>query len=128
MIFGPRIELKTPEELQLMHRAGQLTRQVLSAARSAAAAGATTPEADAAADASNIKGYQGFPAVVCTSVNEEIVHGIPGPRVLRTGDLVSIVGGAIVEGFHGDSALTMIVGGEEAGSAADRELSAATEQ
>ena len=136
MIFGPRIELKTPEELQLMHRAGQLTRQVLSAARSAAVAGATTAEVDAAAEAvivgagaqSNFKGYQGFPAVVCISVNEEIVHGIPGPRVLRTGDLVSIDGGAIVEGFHGDSALTMIVGGEDAGSAADRELSAATEQ
>ena len=136
MIFGPRIELKTPEELQLMHRAGQLTRQVLSAARSDAVAGATTAEVDAAAEAvivgagaqSNFKGYQGFPAVVCISVNEEIVHGIPGPRVLRTGDLVSIDGGAIVEGFHGDSALTMIVGGEDAGSAADRELSSATEQ
>src|SRR5690625_280886 len=89
MIFGPRIELKTPEELQLMHRAGQLTHQVLSAARSAAVAGATTAEVDAAAEAvivaagaqSNFKGYQGFPAVVCISVNEEIVHGIPGPRV-----------------------------------------------
>src|SRR5699024_9475232 len=111
MIFGPRIELKTPEELQLMHRAGQLTRQVLSAARSAAVAGATTAEVDAAADAvivgagaqSNFQGYQGFPAVGCTSVNEGIVHGVPGPRVLRSGDLVSIGGGAIVEGFHGGS-------------------------
>src|SRR5699024_5646868 len=117
MIFGPRIELKTPEELQLMHRAGQLTRQVLSAARSAAVAAAAEAVIVAAGAQSNFKGYQGFPAVVCISVNEEIVHGIPGPRVLRTGDLVSIDGGAIVEGFHGDSALTMIVGGEEAGSA-----------
>src|SRR5699024_12564349 len=82
----------------------------------------------AAGAQSNFKGYQGFPAVVCISVNEEIVHGIPGPRVLRTGDLVSIDGGAIVEGFHGDSALTMVGGGEDAGSAADRELCAATEQ
>src|SRR5699024_8936165 len=130
------IELKTPEELQLMHRAGQLTRQVLSAARSAAVAGATTAEVDAAAEAvivaagaqSNFKGYQGFPAVVCISVNEEIVHGIPGPRAPRSRDLVSIDGGARVEWFHGDSALPMIVGGAEAGSAADRELSAATEQ
>ena len=135
MIFGPRIELKTPAELELMHRAGQLTRNVLSAARSAAVPGATTAEVDAAAEAvidaagarSNFKGYQGFPAVVCISVNEEIVHGIPGARVLEAGDLVSIDGGAIVEGFHGDSALTMIVGGDDAGTAADRELSSATE-
>src|SRR5690625_2954216 len=109
MLFGPRIELKTPEELQLMHRAGQLTHQVLSAARSAAVAAATTAEVDAAAEAvivaagaqSNFKGYQGFPAVVCISVNEEIVHGIPGPRVLRTGDLVSIDGGARSEERRG---------------------------
>ncbi|WP_210604982.1 type I methionyl aminopeptidase [Brevibacterium oceani] len=135
MIFGPRIELKSPAELQLMDRAGQLTRRVLSAARSAAVPGATTAEVDAAAEAvidaagarSNFKGYQGFPAVVCISVNEEIVHGIPGSKVLRTGDLVSIDGGAIVEGFHGDSAFTMIVGGDEAGTTADRDLSAATE-
>ncbi len=118
-----------------MDRAGQLTRRVLSAARSAAVPGATTAEVDAAAEAvidaagarSNFKGYQGFPAVVCISVNEEIVHGIPGSKVLRTGDLVSIDGGAIVEGFHGDSAFTMIVGGDEAGTTADRDLSAATE-
>ncbi|WP_166970675.1 type I methionyl aminopeptidase [Brevibacterium atlanticum] len=135
MIFGPRIELKSPAELQRMHRAGQLTREVLSAARSAAVPGATTAEVDAAAEAvidaagarSNFKGYQGFPAVVCISVNEEIVHGIPGSKVLQSGDLVSIDGGAIVEGFHGDSALTMIVGGDEAGTTADRDLSAATE-
>ncbi|MGO3179794.1 MAG: M24 family metallopeptidase, partial [Brevibacterium linens] len=135
MIFGPRIELKTPAELELMHRAGQLTRQVLSAARSAAVPGATTAEVDAAAEAvidfagarSNFKGYQGFPAVVCISVNEEIVHGIPGSRVLHAGDIVSIDGGAVVDGFHGDCALTMIVGGDEAGAAADRELSSATE-
>jgi methionyl aminopeptidase len=135
MIFGPRIELKTPAELKLMQRAGHLTSRVLAAARSAAVPGATTAEVDAAAEAvidaagarSNFKGYQGFPAVVCISVNEEIVHGIPGSRVLEAGDLVSIDGGAIVEGFHGDSALTIIVGGEDAGTAADRDLSAATE-
>src|SRR5699024_8365356 len=115
MIFGPRIELKTPEELQLMHRAGQLTHQVLSAARSAAGAGATTAVPAAAAEAvlvaagaqPHFKGYQRFPAVVCISVNEEIVHGLPGPRVLRTGDLGSRDGGAIVDGVHGDSALRM---------------------
>lgn len=135
MIFGPRIELKSPAQLQSMHRAGEITRAVLAAASAAAVPGATTAEVDAAAEAvitaagaqSNFKGYQGFPAVVCISVNEEIVHGIPGRRTLESGDLVSIDGGAIVEGFHGDSALTTIVGGEDAGSAADIALSRATE-
>lgn len=135
MIFGPRIELKTPAELATMRRAGLVTRAALDAARDAAVPGVTTAEVDAAAEAailaagatSNFKGYQGFPAVLCISVNDEIVHGIPGDRVLAAGDLVSIDGGAIVEGFHGDSAFTMIVGGDEAGTEADRALSAATE-
>ncbi|WP_453985788.1 type I methionyl aminopeptidase [Brevibacterium casei] len=135
MIFGPRIELKTPAELETMRRAGLVTRAALDAARDAAVPGVTTAEVDAAAEAailaagatSNFKGYQGFPAVLCISVNDEIVHGIPGDRVLAAGDLVSIDGGAIVEGFHGDSAFTMIVGGDEAGTEADRALSAATE-
>lgn len=136
MIFGPRIELKLPEQLVTMRRAGLLTSAVLKAAREAAVPGATTAEVDAAAEAviteagarSNFKGYQGFPAVVCISVNEEIVHGIPGDKVLKAGDLVSIDGGAIVDGFHGDSAFTMIVGGDSAGSSADIALSRATEK
>lgn len=136
MIFGPRIELKSPAQLQSMREAGAVTRAALDAARAAAVPGATTAEVDAAAEAviaeagatSNFKGYQGFPAVLCISVNEEIVHGIPGQRVLEPGDLVSIDGGAIVDGFHGDSAFTMIVGGDDAGTAADRALSAATER
>lgn len=135
MIFGPRIELKSPAQLQSMRRAGEITRAVLAAASAAAVPGATTAEVDSAAEAvitatgaqSNFKGYHGFPAVVCISVNEEIVHGIPGQQVLESGDLVSIDGGAIVEGFHGDSALTTMVGGEDAGSAADIALSRATE-
>ena len=136
MIFGPRIELKSPAQLKSMRAAGAVTRAALDAARAAAVPGATTAEVDAAAEAviaeagatSNFKGYQGFPAVLCISVNEEIVHGIPGQRVLEPGDLVSIDGGAIVDGFHGDSAFTMIVGGDAAGTAADRALSAATER
>ncbi|MDN5636424.1 MAG: M24 family metallopeptidase, partial [Brevibacterium sp.] len=136
MIFGPRIELKSPQQLAAMRQAGLLTGQVLKAAREAAVPGATTAEVDAAAEAviieagarSNFKGYQGFPAVVCISVNEEIVHGIPGDRVLESGDLVSIDGGAIGDGFHGDSAFTMIVGGDAAGSKADVALSQATEK
>lgn len=136
MIFGPRIELKSPAQLKSMRAAGAVTRAALDAARAAAVPGATTAEVDAAAEAviaeagatSNFKGYQGFPAVLCISVNEEIVHGIPGQRVLEPGDLVSIDGGAIVDGFHGDSAFTMIVGGDAAGTAVDRALSAATER
>ena len=136
MIFGPRIELKSPEQLVTMRRAGLLTHAVLKAARKAAVPGATTAEVNAAAEAviteagaqSNFKGYQGFPAVVCISVNEEIVHGIPGERILESGDLVSIDGGAIIDGFHGDSAFTMIVGGDAAGSKADIALSQATEK
>lgn len=136
MMFGPRIELKTPAQMAIMRRAGLLTSQVLGAARTAAVPGATTAEVDAAAEAvivdagaqSNFKGYQGFPSVVCISVNDEIVHGIPGDRVLEAGDLISIDGGAIVDGFHGDSAFTMIVGGDEAGSSADIALSGSTEK
>ena len=117
MIFGPRIELKSPAELELMHRAGQLTRQVLSAARSAAVPGATTAEVDAAAEAvidsagarSNFKGYQGFPAVVCISVNEEIVHGIPGPRPLAPGDVVKLDVTLELDGYMADSAVTVLV-------------------
>ena len=59
---------------------------------------------------SNFLGYHGFPATICTSVNEEVVHGIPGDRVLQDGDIISIDGGAIVDGWHSDSARTVIVG------------------
>jgi methionyl aminopeptidase len=58
----------------------------------------------------SFKGYRGFPASICTSLNEEVVHGIPGPRVLREGDLLSLDVGAIVEGYHGDSAVSLFVG------------------
>lgn len=135
MIFGPRIELKTPGQMATMRRAGLLTSEVLKAARAAALPGVTTAEVSAAAEAviteagarSNFKGYQGFPSVVCISVNEEIVHGIPGDRLLEAGDLVSIDGGAVVDGYHGDSALTMVVGGQEAACEADVALTRATE-
>lgn len=135
MIFGRGIELKSPAQMRIMRRAGLVTRAALDAARAAAVPGATTAEVDAAAEAaiaeagarSNFKNYQGFPAVLCVSVNEEIVHGIPGDRVLAVGDVVSIDGGAIVEGYHGDSAFTMIVGGDRAGDPGDLALSQATE-
>jgi methionyl aminopeptidase len=73
----------------------------------------------------SFKGYQGFPASVCLSVNEEVVHGIPGSRVVRPGDLVSVDCGAIVDGWHGDAAISVVV---DPVDEADSALVAATEQ
>ena len=90
----------------------------------AAIPGATTADLDAAAREvlerrqarSNFLGYHGFPAVACVSPNEVIVHGIPGPRVLEAGDIVSIDCGAIIEGWHADAAITVPVGEVDAES------------
>lgn len=115
---GERIEIKTPEQLQLMRRAGLVVADALDAVREALREGVTTAELDAvaagviaAAGASpSFLGYHGYPATICVSVNDEIVHGIPGPRVLAEGDVVSVDCGAIVEGWHGDAAFTAGVG------------------
>ena len=118
------LEIKSPDELRVMRRAGLVVAHALSEMAAAAVAGTTTAELDVVARevlaregaTSNFLNYDvGFgippyPAVVCISVNEEIVHGIPGDRVLADGDLVSIDFGAIVDGFHGDSAITVAVG------------------
>ncbi|PKQ26670.1 MAG: type I methionyl aminopeptidase [Actinobacteria bacterium HGW-Actinobacteria-4] len=112
------IEFKTPAQMAIMAKAGVIVERALAAARAAAVAGATTADLDAAAaqviaDAgatSNFYGYHGFPATSCVSVNEEVVHGIPGARVLADGDVVSVDCGAIVDGWHGDSAVSFIVG------------------
>jgi len=127
-----RIEYKTREQMRAMARAGVVVEQALAAARAAAVVGATTAQVDAAAAAvlaregatSNFLGYHGYPATTCISVNEEIVHGIPGDRVIAEGDVVSIDGGAVVDGWHGDSALTFIAGTPL--SAADVDLVEAT--
>ncbi len=92
--------------------------------------GMTTKELDALAEAHirdgggtpSFLGYHGFTGTLCTSVNEEVVHGIPGGRVLEEGDLLSIDCGAIIEGWHGDAAISIIVGGREAGRPEDLEL------
>lgn len=123
-MFGRRkIEYKTDEQLRGMLRAGLVTSRALDAAVEAAVPGVTTAAVDAAfrevlqheGATSNFLGYYGYPATVCVSVNEEVVHGIPGERVLEDGDILSIDGGAIVAGWHGDSARTVILGraGEE---------------
>jgi methionyl aminopeptidase len=72
-------------------------------------------------------GYHGFTGSLCTSVNDEVVHGIPGPRVLEEGDLLSVDCGAIVEGWHGDAAISLVVGGRDAGRPEDLALIDATE-
>lgn len=113
------IQVKTPAEIAVMREAGLVTAAALRAAAGAVQAGISTAELDAIAEREiraagavpSFKGYHGFPATICASVNEQIVHGIPSPQqVLRSGDLISIDCGAIVGGWHGDSALTVRVG------------------
>ncbi len=117
-LFGRGIELKTPEQIGLMRRAGLLVGETLELLRGSVRAGISTRELDAIAE-DNIRsaggvpsflGYHGFTGSICASVNDEVVHGIPGDRVLVEGDLVSIDCGAILEGWHGDSAITVAVG------------------
>lgn len=131
----PRIETKTPEQLVAMRRAGRVVADTLSLARDSAVAGTSTGALDALAEEAirgagatpSFLGYHGFTGSLCISVNDEVVHGIPGGRVLVDGDLVSIDCGAIVEGWHGDAALTLVVGGRDRGSAADLALMDDTE-
>ncbi len=116
--FGRGVEIKTPDQIALMRDAGLVVGRTLELLREAVSAGVTTAELDALAhDAireqgatSNFLGYHDFPGVICTSVNDEVVHGIPGRRILRDGDVISIDCGAIVEGWHGDAAITVPVG------------------
>ncbi len=113
------IQIKTPEQIALMRKAGLVVAGTLAVVAAQARPGVSTGELDALA-ASHIRaagatpsflGYLGYPATICTSVNEEIVHGIPSrQRVLRDGDIISIDCGAIVDGWHGDAALTVGVG------------------
>jgi methionyl aminopeptidase len=112
-------EIKTPAQLALMREAGLVVAAALSATAEAVEPGISTAELDAIAervirDAGAIpsfKGYQGFPATICASVNDEVVHGIPRPDVrVAAGDLISIDCGAIVGGWHGDAAVTAFVG------------------
>jgi methionyl aminopeptidase len=109
---------KTPEQIAVMRRAGRVVAEMHEACALAAKPGATTGDLDAAAREvldrrgarSNFLNYHGFPAVACISPNEVIVHGIPGSRVIDDGDIVSIDCGAIIEGWHGDAAITIPVG------------------
>lgn len=120
MLRDRGIELKSPGEVEAMRAAGLLVGQTLSALREAVRPGVTTAELDALAESTirgaggtpSFKGYSEppFPATICASVNDEVVHGIPGSRVLADGDVISIDCGAIVDGWHGDAAITVPVG------------------
>lgn len=118
-MFGrEKIEHKSREQILLMRRAGLVVADALDAVRARIAPGMTTADLDAVAEEVILRagatpsflGYHGYPASLCVSVNEEIVHGIPGPRVLQAGDVVSVDCGAIVDGWHGDSAVTVVLG------------------
>lgn len=112
------VEIKTPQQIELMREAGLVVGETLSLLSSAVQPGVTTRELDSLAEdhirsrgaTPNFLGYHGFPATICTSVNDEVVHGIPGGRMLQDGDLVSLDCGAIVSGWHGDAAITVPVG------------------
>lgn len=122
-IGQPRIQatgiiLKSPSEIATMRRAGHVVALVIQRLVAAVRPGVTTGELDEIA-AETIRsegatpsflGYRGYPKTICTSINEEVVHGIPGPRVLKGGDIIGLDVGAIVDGYHGDAAVTVSAG------------------
>jgi methionyl aminopeptidase len=119
------ISLKSAHELSQMREAGRIVAEVLARVQDEVVAGMTTSDLEKIADEvivgkygaiPSFKGYRGFPGMVCASVNEEIVHGIPGTRMLRDGDIVSVDVGVIQKGYHGDAAITVAVGKVDAQS------------
>lgn len=115
----PEIQVKSPEQIARMYAAGQVVARTLAMLKEAVRPGVTTAELDAIAEREiraagavpSFLGYFGYPASICTSVNEQVVHGIPdSEQVLRAGDVISIDCGAILDGWHGDSALSVGVG------------------
>lgn len=117
MFRRDRIELKSTEEMLLMRRAGLVVADALDAVRAATVPGVSTVALDGVAAeviaragaAPSFLGYQGYPASICVSVNDEVVHGIPGARTLAAGDVVSVDCGAIVDGWHADAAMTVVL-------------------
>ena len=112
------ITIKNSKEIEYMRHAGKIVGDTLALLEESIKPGITTKDLDRIAEEyirkcnaiPSFKGYYGFPASVCTSVNEEVVHGIPGDRVLHEGDIISIDCGAILNGYHGDAARTFAVG------------------
>lgn len=129
MSYGERIPIRTRREIELMEESARHVGEILLELRSLVRPGITTGELDEYAEkaieergiTSSFKGYDPhglppYPAVLCVSVNEEIVHGIPGKRVLREGDVVGLDFGVSAGGFHGDSAVTVGVGAVDPGA------------
>ncbi|MBX7246607.1 MAG: type I methionyl aminopeptidase [Candidatus Sumerlaeaceae bacterium] len=116
--MGKRIELKSASEIEKMRKAGALLRQVFNEFEKHIAPGITTAELDKKAEKlirdagarPAFLGYNGFPATLCTSINEQVVHGIPNRRALKEGDIVSVDCGLVLGGFFADTAKTYPVG------------------
>jgi len=112
------IRLKTPAELAKMRQAGRITAEVLRLVAEMAEPGVTTEQLDRAAEqhirdsgaAPAFKGYRGFPATICASIDSEVVHGIPGPRELREGELLKVDVGVVSDGLYADAAVTVPMG------------------
>jgi methionyl aminopeptidase len=113
-----RIILKSPQEIEKMRCSNRIVAEVLQEMKLMAKPGVTTRELDELAEAllakrkarSAFKGYNGYPATLCTSVNEEVIHGIPSERILREGDILSLDFGVIYDDYYGDSAITVPIG------------------
>ncbi|MFA5814112.1 MAG: type I methionyl aminopeptidase [Bacteroidales bacterium] len=111
-------QLKTDEEVELLRQSNLLVSATLAAVASLMKPGVSTLEIDRMAEefihdhggVPGFKGYQGYPATLCVSVNDEVVHGIPSRRILKDGDIVSVDCGVLMNGFHGDSAFTFTIG------------------
>jgi methionyl aminopeptidase len=109
---------KSRDEIEKMRRAGRIVADVLALMEEELKPGITTAQLDSLAEdyirksggRPSFKGYQGFPACICVSIDDEVVHGIPGPRVIEEGQVVSVDAGAIWQGYHGDAARTFYVG------------------
>ena len=116
--YSGGITVKSPRELDSMRKAGEIVGKTIELLKASVEPGMTTRDLDRIAfkeitrhgATPTFKGYRGFPATICASVNQEIVHGIPGKRVLKEGDLIKVDVGATIEGFIGDAAVTMPVG------------------
>ena len=112
------IHIKNKDEIKLMRQSNQIVAKLLEKRRQMVAPGITTAQLDAAAEEfikkhgaiPTFKGYAGYPACICTSVNDQVVHGIPGPKVLKNGDIISIDAGVKLNGFCGDATITVGVG------------------
>ena len=112
------ISIKTPEEIQILREAGKILSVVINEVKRSLKSGITTREVDQRVEKlilaqmvkSAFKGYRGFPGCACLSINDEVVHGIPGDRILQDGDIVSLDVGIIYKGYYSDTAVTVAIG------------------